>query len=297
MRSGDVELAVRSAGAADGPTLVLVHGYPDTQTVWAPLVARLADRFRVVTYDVRGAGASSAPRGPAAYHLDRLADDFDAVCSAMAPDRRVHLVGHDWGGIQGWEFVTRPRFAGRLASFTSIAGPALGHALGATRAALRARDLPRAAGRARRSWYIVPLCLPGGPTLMWKVALAGGRWRQWLSVAEGLSVDAAHPAPTVCADGWHGANLYRANIPHRLVRPNPLASAHAPVQLIVPTRDRFISASYYDAAARVASGMRRREVDATHWAQLAQPDVVAGWVAEFAQEREAAARGASAAAT
>jgi pimeloyl-ACP methyl ester carboxylesterase len=81
------------------------------------------------------------------------------------------------------------------------------------------------------------------------------------------------------------------------VRPNPLASAHAPVQLIVPTRDRFISASYYDAAARVASGMRRREVDATHWAQLAQPDVVAGWVAEFAQEREAAARGASAAAT
>ncbi|HEY1567231.1 MAG TPA: alpha/beta fold hydrolase [Solirubrobacteraceae bacterium] len=287
VRSGAVELSVRSAGRADGPTLVLVHGYPDTQRVWAPVVERLVHRFQLITYDVRGAGASSAPHGPAAYRLDRLADDFDAVCTALAPGRRVHLVGHDWGGIQGWEFVTRPRFAGRVASFTSIAGPALGHALGATRAALRARDLGRAAARARRSWYIVPLCLPGGPTVMWKVALAGGRWRRWLTLVDGLTVDDAHPAPTACADGWHGANLYRANIPHRLVRPNRLAPAHAPVQLIVPTRDRFISASYYDAAARVAPGLRRREVDASHWAQLTQPDLIAGWVGDFAQEMEA----------
>jgi pimeloyl-ACP methyl ester carboxylesterase len=293
VRSGEVELSVRSAGRADGPTLVLVHGYPDTQAVWDRLVERLEDRFAIVTYDVRGAGASSAPRGPAAYRLDRLADDFDAVCSAVTrsdPPRRVHLVGHDWGGIQGWEFVTRSRFAGRVASFTSIAGPALGHALGATRAALSARDLRGAAARARRSWYILPLCLPGGPTAMWKVALAGGRWRRWLTVVERLDVDDAHPAPTVCADGWHGANLYRANIPHRFIRRNPLASAHAPVQLIVPTRDRFISASYYDAAARVAPGLRRREVPGSHWAQLAQPDLIAGWVAEFAVEMEGAAR-------
>ena len=109
---------------------MLLHGYPDTQAVWAPVVERLAARFHVVTYDVRGAGGSSAPRGRAAYHLDRLADDFDAVCRAVAPERPVHLVGHDWGGIQGWEFVTRPRFAGRVTSFTTIAGPALGHALG-----------------------------------------------------------------------------------------------------------------------------------------------------------------------
>ncbi|HEX3974991.1 MAG TPA: alpha/beta fold hydrolase [Solirubrobacteraceae bacterium] len=287
--SGDVRLCVQSAGHPDRPTLVLVHGYPDTQAVWAPVVERLAAQFHVVTYDVRGAGGSSAPRGRAAYHLDRLADDFDAVCRAVAPERAVHLVGHDWGGIQGWEFVTRPRFAGRVASFTSIAGPALGHALVATRAALRRRDLRSAVDRARRSWYIVPLCLPGGPTLMWKVALAGGRWRQWLTLVEGMTLDDGYPAPTVSADGWHGANLYRANIPHRFVRRNPLTPAHAPVQLIVPTRDRFISGSYYDAAARVAPGLRRHEVSGTHWLPRAQPAVIAARVAEFAHETEAAA--------
>ena len=293
MRSGEVELSVRRAGRADGPTLVLVHGYPDTQTVWDRVVERLQDRFAIVTYDMRGAGASSAPRGPAAYRLDRLADDFDAVCSALAPGRRVHLVGHDWGGIQGWEFATRPRFTGRVASFTTIAGPALGQVLGPTsptRAALRRRDLLGALDRVRRSWYIVPLCLPGGPTLMWRVVLGGGRWRQWLRRVEGLPVDDDYPATTVSADARAGANLYRANIPHRLIRSHPPAYAHAPVQLIVPTRDRFISASYYDGAARVAPGLRRREVPGSHWAPRAQPALIAGWVAEFAQETEAAGR-------
>jgi pimeloyl-ACP methyl ester carboxylesterase len=154
----------------------------------------------------------------------------------------------------------------------------------ATRAALRRRDLRRAVGRARRSWYIAPLCLPGGPTLMWKVVLAGGRWRRWLTLVEGMTLDGGYPAPTVSSDGWHGANLYRANIPHRLIRRNPLAPAHAPVQLIVPTRDRFISASYYDAAARVAPGLRRHEVSGTHWLPRAQPGLIAGRVAEFALE-------------
>jgi pimeloyl-ACP methyl ester carboxylesterase len=294
VRSGEVSLSVRCAGDAGRPTVVLVHGYPDTQAVWAPVVERLAALFHVVTYDVRGAGGSTAPRGRAAYHLDRLADDFDAVCRAVVPAdpaRPVHLVGHDWGGIQGWDFVTRPRFAGRVASFTSIAGPALGHALAATRAALRRRDLLRAADRVRRSWYIVPLCLPGGPTLMWKVSLAGGRWRRWLTLVEGLTVDRAYPAATVSSDGWHGAKLYRANIPHRLIRSNPLAPAHAPVQLIVPTHDRFISASYYDAAAQAAPGLRRHEVPGSHWMPRAQPDLIAARVAAFADEIEAAASG------
>ncbi|MGZ4165880.1 MAG: alpha/beta fold hydrolase [Solirubrobacteraceae bacterium] len=288
VRSRDVSLAVTRAGDPAGPTLVLVHGYPDTKEVWAPVIERLAAGFHVIAYDVRGAGGSSAPRGPAAYGMARLADDFEAVCNAVAPGRPVHLVGHDWGGIQGWEFVTDARFAGRIASFTSIAGPALGHALTAGRSAIREREPLRALDRARRSWYIVPLCLPGGPTVMWRLALAGGRWRRWLQWVERLPVDNAYPAPTVCADGLHGANLYRRNIPHRLVRRNPLAPAHAPVQLLVPTRDRFISTSYYDAAAQVAPGLCRREVPGSHWAPRAQPEPIAVWIAQFASEHHPA---------
>ena len=275
-------LAVVEAGDPSGPTIVFVHGYPDTNEVWTPVLERLAGEFHVVAYDVRGAGASSAPRGPAAYGIELLADDFAAVCDAVAPGARVHLVGHDWGGVQGWEFATSPRLEGRIASFTTIAGPALGHALRATR-----KPLLRALGRARRSWYIAPILMPGGPTVMWRGILSRERWRRLLATAERLPVDEGFPAPTVIADGLHGANLYRRNIPPRLLRPVSEARAHAPVQVIVPSGDRFLSESYYEAAERIAPGVRRRRVAGSHWAQRSRPELIARWVAEFVRETEA----------
>lgn len=284
MLGAGVALAVTSAGDPAAPTLVLIHGYPDTKAVWEPVMESLADAFHVVAYDVRGAGGSEAPRGRAAYDLAWLADDFAAVCDALAPDRTVHLVGHDWGGIQGWEFVTAARFAGRIASFTSVAGPALGHAMSATRAPLRRWRPWLALHRIRRSWYIAPLCLPGGPTLAWRVLLAGDRWRRFLADVEHVPVDAGFPAATVCADGRHGANLYRRNILPRLIRRNRLAVAHAPVQLVIPAGDRFIPASYYEAAARVAPGLRRRTVPGSHWAPRTQPALVAQWIAEHVRQ-------------
>ena len=285
--SGAVSIAVTSAGDRTRPTVVLVHGYPDTKEIWGGVIERLAPDFHVIAYDVRGAGGSSAPRGPAAYDLSLLADDFHRVCAELAPGRAVHLVGHDWGGIQGWEFVTAPRFAGRIASFTTVAGPALGHAVQATGSALRQRRLRTALRRLRRSWYILGLCLPGGPTIAWRVVLTQGRWRRFVAVAERVPVDAAYPASTVCADGLHGANLYRRNIPRRLVRRTPLGQSHAPVQIVVPTGDRFISPTYYDAAERAAPGLLRRSIAGSHWVPRTEPALLAEWIAEFAHAHEA----------
>lgn len=286
--SDGVRLAVVEAGDRSDPTIVFVHGYPDTKEVWTPVLERLADDFHVVAYDVRGAGASSAPRGPAAYAIERLEDDFVAVCDAVAPGARVHLVGHDWGGVQGWEFVVSGRLEGRIASFTTIAGPALDHVLRATR-----RPVLRGLGRARRSWYIAPILVPGGPTLMWRGMLSAERWRQLLVTAERVAPDDEFPAASVVQDGLHGANLYRRNIPPRLLRRATVAAADAPVQLIVPTGDRFISESYYDAAEQAAAALRRRRVAGSHWAQRSRPELIAGWVAEFVRDTEAGAVGST----
>ncbi|USB86607.1 alpha/beta fold hydrolase, partial [Burkholderia cenocepacia] len=58
VQSGDVKLAVYVSGSRRAPPLILVHGYPDSAAVWAPVRAQLAKRYRVIAYDVRGAGAS-----------------------------------------------------------------------------------------------------------------------------------------------------------------------------------------------------------------------------------------------
>lgn len=278
-------LAVRTAGDRSGATIVFVHGYPDTSTVWDPVLERLAAEFHVVAHDVRGAGASAIPRGLAAYDLQRLTDDFLAVSDAVSPGRPVHLVGHDWGGIQGWEFVTSPRCRGRIASFTTIAGPALSHGLRANREPMRRGRLREWWSHARRSWYILVLCVPGGPTFAWGAAMARGRWRRALVELERLPVDDAYPAPSIVSDGRHGANLYRRNILPMIVRRTPpLALAHAPVQQIIPDGDRFISPSYYDAAHQAAPGLRSHTVAGSHWAPRAQPDRVAQLIAGFVSE-------------
>src|SRR5689334_16894269 len=98
--SGGLRLAVRVTGDPGRPTVLLVHGYPDNSAVWDGVVARLAGRFRVVRYDVRGHGESDAPPDRAGYRMRHLAADLVAVVRATSPDTPVHLVAHDWGSIQ-----------------------------------------------------------------------------------------------------------------------------------------------------------------------------------------------------
>src|SRR6476619_8639512 len=97
VRSGELTIAVRehSPAGPGRPTVVLVHGYPDQQDTWDRLVARLPlDAWHVVTYDVRGAGSSDAPRRTADYRTERLVDDLVAVLDAvLPPGGRAHLVG------------------------------------------------------------------------------------------------------------------------------------------------------------------------------------------------------------
>ncbi len=283
-----VELSLCEAGDPQQPTLVFIHGYPDTKEMWEGVMAGLAERFHVVAYDVRGAGASSAPRGPAAYDLRRLGDDFQAVLDAVAPGKPVHLVGHDWGAMQGWEFATIDRFRPRLKSFTAIACPSLDQVIAGGRS-LGLRPTPghllEMMRRLRRSWYVLVLLTPGGPTLAWRAVLGNGRWQWVLRNVERIP-PGSPAAPTVAADGVRGANLYRRNIPRRLVSPRTDAVAHVPVQLIVPSRDHFVSPSYYSLAGEVAPVLRRRTIATTHWAPQIEPARIGRWLAEHVEDVE-----------
>ena len=57
-----VQLAAYRWGNPNGPTLLLVHGYPDNHEIWLPLVRELAGNYQIIAYDVRGFGASNIPR-------------------------------------------------------------------------------------------------------------------------------------------------------------------------------------------------------------------------------------------
>ncbi|MGH9246539.1 MAG: SDR family oxidoreductase [Acidimicrobiales bacterium] len=287
VRSGDVELAVGEWGDAAGPTVVLVHGYPDTSAVWRPVAERLAERYHVVAYDVRGAGESSAPRRTGDYRLERLVDDLTAVIEATAGDRPVHLVGHDWGSIQGWDAITTPAVAGRIASFTSMSGPCLDHASHWIRGRAK-RPTPKAvralAGQLARSWYIGVFGLPVAGPLAWRLGLARVLPRV-IARMEGLQPSPTYPAPTLAADGRRGVAMYRVNFPPRLLRPGE-RSTDVPVQVIIPTGDRFVSPSLFDDLDRWVPRLWRRPVGGGHWVVQTKPDAVARWIGELIDHAE-----------
>ena len=280
----DVELAVVEAGDTTRPTLLFLHGYPDCKQVWEPVMTRLADRYHVVAYDVRGTGQSSAPEPRAeSYLLERLEEDFLSVLDALAPYGPVHLVGHDWGSVQGWEFATSPRLRGGLASFTSISGPCLDHFGFWLRDRLHpptARSLLQALGQGLRSWYVYAFQVPRVPEALWRGPL-GRRWPAVRRVMERLPVADDRPSATLPEDAANGTWLYRANMRDRLRDPRPDRIATVPVQLVVPTGDPYLSRHLYDDLDRWAPVLRRRTVDAGHWLPLSRPDQLAEWISEF----------------
>ncbi|MFJ5836373.1 SDR family oxidoreductase [Streptomyces shenzhenensis] len=283
VRTGGVELCVAELGDPDQPTVVLVHGYPDSKEVWSEVAARLADRFHVVLYDVRGHGRSTAPRPlRGGFTLAKLTDDFLAVVDAVSPGRPVHLVGHDWGSVQSWEFVTVRRTEGRIASFTSMSGPSLdhfGHWINARVKRPTPRRVGQLLGQGARSWYVYLLHTPVLPELAWRGPL-GTRWPKILERVERVP-GGDYPTTSLPTDAAHGAWLYRDNVRSRLRRPRPDAYAHAPVQLITPLGDAFLSERLHDELERWAPRSTRRTLPAKHWIPRTRPDQLAAWITEF----------------
>lgn len=288
IRTGGIELCVAELGDERRPTVLLVHGYPDSKEVWSEVAHRLAERFHVVLYDVRGHGRSTAPaplRG--GFTLEKLTDDFLAVADAVSPDRPVHLVGHDWGSVQSWEFVTVARTEGRIASFTSMSGPSLDH-FGHWIKQRIARPTPRRVGQllgqGAKSWYVYLLHTPVLPELAWRGPLG----KQWPKILQRIEKVPAgdYPTPSLPSDAAHGAWLYRDNVRARLRRPRADAYAHAPVQLITPTGDVFLSERLYDELGSWVPDLTRRSLPAKHWVPRTRPDQLAAWITEFVESNE-----------
>ncbi|WP_237326896.1 SDR family oxidoreductase [Streptomyces sp. CBMAI 2042] len=288
VRTGGVELCVAELGDGDRPTVVLVHGYPDSKEVWSDVAVRLAEEWHVVLYDVRGHGRSTAPKPlRGGFTLEKLTDDFLAVIDAVSPDRPVHVVGHDWGSVQSWEFVTVGRTEGRIASFTSMSGPSLDH-FGHWIKQRMTRPTPRRVGQllgqGAKSWYVYMLHTPVLPELAWRGPL-GKRWPGILQRLEKVPAG-DYPTASLPDDAAHGAWLYRDNVRVRLGRPRADAYAHAPVQLITPTGDSFLSERLYDDLEQWVPRLVRRSLPAKHWAPRTRPDQLAAWIGEFATAHE-----------
>jgi len=86
-----------------GPTLVLLHGYPQTWYEWREVMPALAEHYTVIAPDLPGAGRSDAPAG--GYDKKDLAADIHGLLAQIGRDRDIRLVGHDIGTMVAYSYA------------------------------------------------------------------------------------------------------------------------------------------------------------------------------------------------
>lgn len=278
--TGDgVSLSVRKSGTTTSPVIVFVHGFPDDAHVWSGVTAALAGEARLVTYDVRGAGSSGAPADRRAYGLDRLAADLRDVIDAVSPDQRVHLVGHDWGSIQAFHAL-RTTLGGRVTSYTSISGPDLDHVRAWQRRQLRGGPAGwwQLAKQSVASAYIGAFLLPGPIDLATRLGIVGRL----------VTRDPSRLGARVSrADVRHGLNLYRANMLGRgVARTEAYAPVDIPVQILVPSDDRYVSAGLQTELQDWVRDLTVVTMDGGHWLMLSHPTELADRIRVFVTDAE-----------
>jgi len=149
-----------------GPTLLLLHGYPQTWYTWDHILPALAQHYTVVAPDLPGAGRSDAPTRAADYTKKAMAADTYALMVKLGLSHDIRIVGHDIG--------------------TTVAYPyAAAHPSDVVKLVLSEAPIPDP------TIYTFPSLTPNGPGLWWfglfaekdglAEALMAGREQQWVT--------------------------------------------------------------------------------------------------------------------
>jgi NAD(P)-dependent dehydrogenase (short-subunit alcohol dehydrogenase family)/pimeloyl-ACP methyl ester carboxylesterase len=280
-----VRIAVYEEGNPEGPTVVLVHGFPDSHVLWDGVVPLLAERFRIIRYDNRGVGLSAAPKPVSAYTMARFADDFAAVTGELSHGRPVHVLAHDWGSVGIWEYLKRAGAGDRVASFTSVSGPSqeqlVDYIFAGLRQPWRPRRFARSISQALRLTYMVLFSIPVLAPLLIRAAFSVPALRR--NVVDNIPDEQIHHSAHFARDAASSVKTYPANYFRSFSgRGQGISVVDVPVQLIVNTRDKYVRPYGYDVTARWVPRLWRRDIRAGHFSPMSHPQVMAAAVHDFA---------------
>jgi len=277
---GEVSLFVVRAGPAEGPPVLLLHGFPEFWYAWKDLIAPLAAAgFRVVVPDQRGYGDSDKPRDVDAYDLDRLGDDAAGLIAALGHES-AFLVAHDWGGGVAWNVAIRhPERVRRLAVLDTPHPDA---------------TISREGDPDSVSWYRSFFQIPWLPE-------QSARWGNWWLLSRTLrntSAPGTFPEPKLALyrsawdrDGAFGTMVHWYRAAFR--QPDPAGAprrVHVPVLLLLAAHDAFIPADLTRASLEHCDDARLVELGSgTHWVVQEEPErIAAELVAYFGPGPDAA---------
>jgi pimeloyl-ACP methyl ester carboxylesterase len=271
-----VTIHVADAGPAEGPVVMLVHGFPENWWEWHELIGPLAaEGYRVLCPDLRGAGWSSAPR--TSYLKSEMADDLAAVLDRLGVGT-VKLVAHDWGGPVA--FIMMLRYPEKVTGFFGVntVAPWVKRGLSTVR-------------NIWRLWYQIPISLPiVGPRIISDpnsrfVRLLGS----WVGGGFTLPEDDVRMYLECMQEPGHaeaGSRWYRSFQTKEMLRwmrgEYEDARVNVPVRWLTGTEDPVITADLTDGYAERISDFKAELVDGVgHWIVAQRPELVLDRIRAF----------------
>jgi non-heme chloroperoxidase len=251
------------AGPADGPVVVLGHGWLCARSMWTPVAARLVvGGHRVVLYDQRGHGTSTS--GTEAPTVARLGDDLDTVLTTLDV-RDAVLVGHSMGGFAAMAFACdhaealRERIRGLLLLSTAGYGVGWGRLDPLAMWLTRSKVLERAMLRPRLGLRLVR-------------GAFGRRPRpEDLAATRDLLIATPRDTRIDCFAGF-------GQMDHR----EGLVAVELPTVVMVGRRDTLIPAKLAARTAELIPGARFEVVErAGHMLPFERPDRIAEVISEL----------------
>lgn len=263
---------VTDRGPLDGEVVVCLHGFPQSSRCWGPVGDRLVDAgLRVVAPDQRGYSPRARPTNRRDYTVDKLALDVVALIDATGRER-VHLVGHDWGGIVAWQLGSA--HADRLATLTAVSTP---HPRAMQQSFLRSTQ-------GLHSWYMGAFQIPWLPEKL--VGSGGGdRVRDGL-VKGGLSEESAADSARLLADpataramiNWYRALPFSAR--------HPMGKVGVPTVYVWSDKDQYLGRWAAEHTANWMTGSYRlvEIAGGSHWIPEEDPDRLADAIRALSSE-------------
>lgn len=266
-------LRMHVAVAGSGEPLVLLHGWPQHWWEWRRVIGPLAEHYRVICPDLRGLGWTGAP--PEGYRPEVMADDIAGLLDRMGV-HRFRLVGHDWGGLVGYQLALRS--PDRVSHYIAVntASPFL-------------RPTPRVLLNGVRVWHIplnaAPLIgrrMSGSVVPRW--ALRHWTYRSAALTSEDARIFLAQfrdPARVRATVSYY-RNIVRRELPLLLVGKYRWSRLTVPVLVLSGDRDPLLSAGQMTGFDRWATDLRVESmVDVGHFPPIEDPDSFVAGVLGF----------------
>jgi pimeloyl-ACP methyl ester carboxylesterase len=278
VETNGVRLHVVEAGPADGPPVLLLHGFPEFWWGWSGQIARLSRAgFRVIAPDQRGYDLSDKPAGLESYRVEVLTADLIGLLDRLGIER-TNLAGHDWGGAIAWRLVlAHPERVRKLAMFNAPHPLAWRDAQGET------------SDEKSITWFRTVFQLPWIPELMSR----SGNWALVLKNMVGTARTGVFSDQDVAfyRQAWARPGAYRAmvNWYRASFRYPPEiegdGTVRVPTRLVWGMRDAFFEKRMLGMSAAHCADVNVVELpDATHWLLHEEPDATSRAMVEFFRE-------------